>query len=76
MIDTKQLLLVKNESGEETWVCGHCGGQADDAQTVDAEGHSAYKLMCPTGKITLGEWFTLEEKILQLTAYKKAIKKA
>lgn len=76
MINSKELKLGTNASGDEIWVCGHCGVQADDAQMLDAEGNSAYTLMCPTGRITLGEWPTLEEKILQLTAYKKAIKKA
>ena len=76
MINTKELKLGTDATGEEIWICGHCGGEADDAQILDAQGHSAYTLMCPTGKTTLGEWLTLEEKALQLTAYKKAIKKA
>lgn len=71
MINFKELKLGTNASGDETWVCGHCGGETEDAQTVDAEGHSAYTLMWPTGKITLGEWPTLDEKILQLTAHKQ-----
>jgi hypothetical protein len=75
MINFNELKLGTNASGDEIWVCGHCGGETGEAQTVDAQGHSAYTLMCRTGKITLGEWPTLEEKILQLTAYKKAIKK-
>jgi hypothetical protein len=74
MINFKELKLGTNATGDEIWVCGHCGEETEDAQTMDAEGHSAYTLMCPTAKITLGEWPTLEEKMLQLAAYKKTIK--
>jgi len=57
------------------WVCGHCGEQANEAETIDEVGHLTYSLMCPLGRITLGEWPTLEEKNLQLAAYTQALKK-
>jgi hypothetical protein len=75
MIDTKELKLSRNISGDEVWVCGHCGQQADEAVTIDADGHPTYRLMCPLGKVTLGEWPTLEEKQLQLGAYMQVLRK-
>jgi hypothetical protein len=68
MINTKYLKLGNNASGEEIWACGQ---QADEAETVDVKGHSVHMLMCPLGKITLGEWPSLEEKTLQLAAFKQ-----
>jgi len=75
VINTKQLKLSKSASGDEMWVCDHCGKQAEDAQTKDEKGHTTYTLMCPLGSITLGEWPSLEEKQLQLAAYAQALTK-
>ncbi len=75
MINTKELRLSKNASGDEMWVCGHCGRHADEAETIDEKGHTTYTLMCPLGRITLGEWPSLEEKELQLAAYTQVLKK-
>jgi hypothetical protein len=75
MINTKHLRLSKRASGDEMWVCGHCGQQVNEAETIDEVGHLTYSLMCPLGRITLGEWPTLEEKQLQLAAYTQALKK-
>jgi hypothetical protein len=75
MINTKHLKLSKGVSGEEIWVCGHCGRQANEAETIDEVGHLTFSLMCPLGRITLGEWPSLEENELQLAAYTHALKK-
>jgi hypothetical protein len=75
MINTKELKLSTTASGEEIWVCGHCGKPAQEAETIDGKGHTSYTLMCPLGRITLGEWPSLEEKELQLAAYTQALKK-
>lgn len=73
MID-KQLTLGKDASGDEIWVCGHCGRPADDAQSAEDKDQLVYMLMCPDGKLTLGGWATLEEKNAQLKAYKDKLK--
>jgi hypothetical protein len=75
MINTEELKLSKNASGDEMWVCRHCGQQADEAVTIDEKGHTTYSLICPLRRITLGEWPSLEEKQLQLAAYTQALKK-
>jgi len=33
VINTKQLRPSRNSSGAEVWVCGHCGEQANEAET-------------------------------------------
>lgn len=53
MINSKHLLLGTNASGGEVWVCGHCSQQADEAETVDAQGQLVYTLKCPLGQITV-----------------------
>jgi len=75
MINTKHLKLSRDASGDEMWICGHCGQQANEAEIIDEKGHLTYSLKCPLGRIALGEWPTLEEKKLQLTAYTQALKK-
>lgn len=75
MIDVKQLKLGKNESGDEVWICGHCGQPADDAKgAANKPDDLVYLLKCPFGKVTLGEWITLEEKSAELKAHKNRLK--
>ncbi len=74
MINTKQLKLSESASGDELWVCEHCGKQAEEAETIDEVGHTTYSLICPVERTNLGEWPSLEEKELQLAAYAQALK--
>ena len=70
MIDEKQLKLGKNAAGDKVWVCGHCNKPADEAQGAQNRDQLVHMLMCPDGKITLGEWSTVEEKNAELRAYR------
>jgi hypothetical protein len=70
MIHDKHLKLGKNASGDEIWICAHCGKQADPARSAQDKDHPMHLLMCPSETVPLGEWATLEEKNAELTAYK------
>ena len=76
MIDKKYLKTGKDASGEDIWVCEHCHKPADHAQGAQNNPDQlVHMLMCPAGKITLGEWATLKEKKAQLAAYMAELKK-
>jgi hypothetical protein len=75
MIDYQQLNLGKNASGDEVWICGHCGQPANEAKGLaNKPDDLVYLLMCPFGKVRLGEWVTLEEKNADLKAHKERLK--
>ena len=74
MIDERNLKLGKNTSGDEVWICGHCGQPADEAKGAQNKDDLAYMLMCPHGKVTLGEWPDVETKNAELGAYKQSSK--
>jgi len=62
MIDIQHLKLDKNKAGDETWICGHCGQPANEAKGMPNKPDDlVYMMICPLGKLTLGEWVTLEE---------------
>ncbi len=74
MINVQQLKLGHNDSGDEVWICGHCGRPADEAKGAANKADLVYMLMCPLGKVTLGEWVALEEKSAELKAHKNRLK--
>jgi hypothetical protein len=74
MINHEQLKIGKNAFGDELWVCGHCGKPADHAKGAQNREQLVYMLMCPEGKVTLGEWTTLEEKNAELKAHGDRLK--
>jgi len=69
MIYRQYLGFGKDGSGEKVWICRHCNLPADEAKGAGDRDQLVYVLMCPAGRITLGEWATAEEKQMQLTAY-------
>lgn len=78
MIDKEHLKLDTGISGDEIiWVCAHCGQPADHANGVQNNPDQlVLLLMCPSGKVTLGEWATEEEKTFQLAAYARELRLA
>lgn len=75
MIDVGQLRLGRNDFGDEVWICGHCGQPADEAKGLaNKPDDLVYLLMCPLGKVKLGEWVTLEEKSAELRAHKNRLR--
>jgi hypothetical protein len=70
---SKDLKLGRNAAGEQVWLCGHCNQPADHGTGATDTDQLVYMLVCPTGKVTLGEWLTLEEKQNQLAAYREAL---
>jgi hypothetical protein len=77
MINKERLKLDADTSGETIWVCSHCGQPADHANGVQNNPDQlVLMLMCPSGKVTLGEWATEEEKTVQLAAYARELRLA
>ena len=77
MINKEHLKFDVDISGETIWVCGHCGQPADLANGVQNNPDQlVLMLMCPYGKVTLGEWATEEEKNVQLAAYGRELRLA
>jgi hypothetical protein len=77
VVNKEQLKFAASNSGEDVWICGHCNQPADHAQgTQNNPDQLVLMLMCPSGKVTLGEWATEEEKAAQLVAYLTELKLA
>lgn len=77
MINKQYLKFDAAISGETAWICGHCGQPADYAKGVQNNPDQlVLMLMCPSGKVTLGEWATEEEKTVQLAAYARELRLA
>lgn len=77
MINKEHLRVEADTSGETVWICGHCGQPADHAKGVQNNPDQlVLMLMCPSGKVTLGEWATEEEKTVQLAAYARELRLA
>ena len=73
MINQRYLYFAQNASGDEIWMCGHCRQPADHSTGPQNKNDVAFMLMCPEGKVTLGEWTDLETKNSELIAYKQRL---
>jgi hypothetical protein len=77
LINKEQLNLGASSTGEDVWICGHCHQPADHANGIQNNPDElVLMLMCPSGRVTLGEWATEEEKAAQLDAYARELKVA
>jgi hypothetical protein len=75
MIYSDFVRIASDECGRDRWVCAHCGEPADHGQGRCAEPEKfVYVLICPSGKATLGEWLTVEEKFAELSACYEKLK--
>lgn len=74
MINEEQLGIGEGASGEGVWICVHCGKPADHSYGAQEKDQLLHLLMCPQGKVTLGEWMTLEDKKAELKAFAAKLK--
>ncbi len=51
--------VITSRHGDHQIACKHCHQPADRAETI---GDLPFLLMCPNGKVTLGEWGTAAER--------------
>jgi len=59
-------VIPNGDSGPEI-ACNHCHQLADRAETI---GDFPYLLMCPVGRVTLGEWDNLDQREAEILAFR------
>jgi hypothetical protein len=66
MLFEDRVEIILRQKDDPQIACKHCHQFADQGQTV---GDLPFLLMCPEGKVTLGEWPTAAERLATITAF-------